>query len=106
MEVLLQGSNVFAGKHGLITPRDLFRWASTDCDGYQQLAEAGYMLLAERLRSASERLVVQQALQKTLNVQVCKWRGFESILHLPINDIYVMVGEGNVTPVHLNAAEA
>ena len=33
----LQGSNVFAGKHGFITPRDLFRWAGRGAVGYQQV---------------------------------------------------------------------
>lgn len=32
-----QGSNVFAGKHGFITPRDLFRWAGRGAVGYQQV---------------------------------------------------------------------
>ena len=61
---------MFAGKHGLITARDLFRWASGGAVGYLQLAQTGYMLLAERLRSASDRASVQQVLEKTLNVQV------------------------------------
>ncbi len=65
-----QGSDVFAGKHGLITPRDLFRWASGEAVGYQQLAETGYMLLAERLRGASDRVTVQQVLEKVLNAKV------------------------------------
>lgn len=35
--VVTQGSNVFAGKHGFITPRDLFRWAGRGAVGYQQV---------------------------------------------------------------------
>jgi len=65
-----QGSNVFAGKHGLITPRDLFKWANRGAVSYQQLAENGYMLLGERLRSEAERSVVQKALVGIMNVQV------------------------------------
>jgi midasin len=30
-----QATNVFAGKHGFITPRDLFRWAERGAVGYQ-----------------------------------------------------------------------
>lgn len=36
-EPAVQGSNVFAGKHGFITPRDLFRWAGRGAVGYQQV---------------------------------------------------------------------
>jgi len=41
---------VFAGKHGFITPRDLFKWAARGAVGYQELAESGFLLLGERLR--------------------------------------------------------
>ena len=47
-------SRVFHGKDGFITPRDLFRWADRKPDSYQSLAEAGYMLLGERLRQQPE----------------------------------------------------
>jgi len=30
-----QATNVFAGKHGFITPRDLFKWAERGAVGYQ-----------------------------------------------------------------------
>ena len=62
---------MFAGKHGLITPRDLFKWAARGAVTYQQLAENGYMLLGERLRSLEERSVVQKALESVMNVKVC-----------------------------------
>ncbi|CAA3002690.1 Midasin [Olea europaea subsp. europaea] len=48
-----QSSKVFAGKHGFITPRDLFRWADrfrTFGRSYEDLARDGYYLMAERLR--------------------------------------------------------
>ncbi len=49
-----QGTQIFAGKHGFITLRDLFKWAERQPVGYQALAEEGYMLLAERLRTEEE----------------------------------------------------
>ena len=61
---------MFAGKHGLITPRDLFKWAARGAVTYQHLAENGYMLLGERLRSLEERSVVQKALESVMNVKV------------------------------------
>ena len=57
-----QGSRVFAGKHGFITLRDLFRWAERRSNGYEELAREGYMLLAERLRNPEEKLVVKVAM--------------------------------------------
>ncbi len=58
-----QSSQIFAGKHGFITLRDLFKWAERQPVGYQQLAEEGYMLLAERLRSEEEKLVIKTVLE-------------------------------------------
>ena len=60
---------MFAGKHGFITPRDLFKWAGRGAVGYQELADNGYLLLGERLRTAEDRAVVQRALEKQLKVQ-------------------------------------
>jgi midasin len=68
-----QSSRVFAGKHGFITPRDLFRWAerykefgkSQEC-----LAKDGYYLLADRLRDEDEKSVVQEVLEKHFRVKL------------------------------------
>jgi midasin len=65
-----QGTKVFAGKHGFITLRDLFRWAERKPDGYQELAQHGYMLLAERLRKEDEKLVIKEVLEKQLKVNL------------------------------------
>ncbi|KAJ7552529.1 hypothetical protein O6H91_06G059200 [Diphasiastrum complanatum] len=68
-----QGSKVFAGKHGFITPRDLFRWAERHKKtgiSYEDLAMSGYMLLAERLRDPLEKNVVQKTLEKHMHVEL------------------------------------
>lgn len=71
-----QRSKVFAGKHGFITPRDLFRWADRfrELNGmsYDDLARDGYYLLAERVRDEGEKLVVQGVLEKHLHVRLAK----------------------------------
>ena len=69
----VQASNVFAGKRGLITPRDLFRWADRKAGSYLELAQHGFMLLAERLRSPGEAAAVQDTLQRIMRVQVWCW---------------------------------
>ncbi|KAL6993116.1 hypothetical protein U1Q18_011234 [Sarracenia purpurea var. burkii] len=68
-----QSSKVFAGKHGFITPRDLFRWANrfrTFGNSYDDLAKDGYFLLAERLRDEYEKTVVQEVLERQLRVKL------------------------------------
>ena len=68
-----QNSKIFAGKHGFITPRDLFRWAnrfSTFGKSYEDLAKDGYLLLAERLREENERKIVQETLEIRLRVKL------------------------------------
>ncbi|TVU30479.1 hypothetical protein EJB05_22106, partial [Eragrostis curvula] len=69
-----QNSRVFAGKHGFITPRDLFRWANRyrtfEGKSYEDLAKDGYLLLAERLRDDNEKGVVQEALERHLRVKL------------------------------------
>ncbi|KAJ0075983.1 hypothetical protein Patl1_33593 [Pistacia atlantica] len=70
-----QSSKVFAGKHGFITPRDLFRWATrfkAFGKSYEDLARDGYYLLAERLRDDGEKCVVQEVLEKHLRVRLVK----------------------------------
>uniref|UniRef100_A0A0E0QZY3 Midasin n=1 Tax=Oryza rufipogon TaxID=4529 RepID=A0A0E0QZY3_ORYRU len=69
-----QNSRVFAGKHGFITPRDLFRWANRyrlfEGKSYEDLAKDGYLLLAERLRDDTEKAVVQEVLERHLHVKL------------------------------------
>jgi midasin len=77
-----QSSRVFAGKHGFITPRDLFRWAERykhqeDISNNKRfgqykefLAKDGYYLLAERVRDEDEKSVVQEVLEKHFGVKL------------------------------------
>ncbi|KNC81071.1 hypothetical protein SARC_06594 [Sphaeroforma arctica JP610] len=65
-----QGTRLFAGKHGFITLRDLFRWAGRDANGYDQLAEDGYMVLAEKCRRDEEKQIVKETIEKHLKVSL------------------------------------
>ncbi|KAL0028971.1 hypothetical protein WJX77_009058 [Trebouxia sp. C0004] len=85
-----QVSNVFAGKHGFITPRDLFKWAGRGAVGYPELAENGYLLLGERLRTPEDCAIVRQVLEKQMKVQ------------LDMEGLYER--EGSVPSQHLQAA--
>ncbi|XP_051581140.1 midasin isoform X2 [Myxocyprinus asiaticus] len=73
LQSLRSGSSVFAGKHGFITLRDLFRWAEryrleeqndSSRDWLQHLADDGYMLLAGRVRKPEEVQTIQSILEK------------------------------------------
>jgi midasin len=63
-------SAVFVGKGGLVTPRDLFRWAARGGSGYQHLAEDGFLLLGERLRNDGERGTVREILERVMKVHL------------------------------------
>ncbi|KAL4081238.1 P-loop containing nucleoside triphosphate hydrolase protein [Scleroderma citrinum] len=65
-----QSGRVFESKQGFATLRDLFRWAGRDAVGYQELAENGYMLLAERARREEDRLVVKDVIESVMKVRI------------------------------------
>lgn len=96
-----QSSQAFAGKHGYITPRDLFKWADRHKKAgisYDDLAKIGYILLAERLRDASERLVVQEALERNLRVKINIKSLYEELsTTLQMEEVKKLLASPNVT---------
>jgi midasin (ATPase involved in ribosome maturation) len=74
-----QGTQVFAGRHGFVTLRDLFRWAERHPSTYDELAIHGYFLLADRLREPEEREIVKQVLEKHLKVSLDLKKIYEEI---------------------------
>ncbi|KAH7907327.1 midasin [Hygrophoropsis aurantiaca] len=65
-----QAGRVFESKQSFATLRDLFRWAGRDAVGYQELAENGYMLLAERARREDDKLVVKEVIESVMKVRI------------------------------------
>ena len=65
-----QSSRIFESKHGFATLRDLFRWAGRDATSYQELADNGYMLLAERARREDDKLIVKEVIESIMKVSV------------------------------------
>ncbi|KAJ2735137.1 AAA ATPase midasin [Coemansia sp. BCRC 34962] len=57
-------TRIFEASHGFITLRDLFRWANRHATTKDELAEYGYMLIAERVRSDDEKTVVRRAIER------------------------------------------
>jgi midasin len=74
----LAGADVFAGRRALVTPRDLFRWAERRAPTYGDLATAGYMLLAERLREAGERAAVATVLARVMKAPPAPGPAYEA----------------------------
>ena len=62
-------SKAFAGKDGFVTARDLFRWANRQSEGYDALAQDGFRVLGERVRSDEERDALKQTLVKVLKAK-------------------------------------
>ena len=60
----------FEGQGNLVTLRDLFRWASREVDTRAKLAHQGFMLLAERVRNAYGRKVVQSVIEQEMKVEI------------------------------------
>lgn len=65
-----QAGRVFEQKHAFATLRDLFRWGGRGSVGYQQLAEDGYMLLAERARKPEDKAVVKEVIELEMKVAI------------------------------------
>ncbi|KAJ2054191.1 AAA ATPase midasin [Coemansia sp. RSA 2337] len=57
-------TRIFEASHGFITLRDLFRWANRHATTKAELAEHGYMLIAERVRGDEEKTVVRRAIER------------------------------------------
>eukprot|EP01134_Creolimax_fragrantissima_P005503 CFRG5503T1 len=92
-----QGTRLFAGKHGFITLRDLFRWAGRDANGYDQLATDGYMVLAEKCRRDDEKLIVKETIEKHLKV-VIDTDAIYGARHTEFVDIQRMIADASTDP--------
>src|SRR5205814_3744104 len=70
LSILRQSSRLFEQKNSFATLRDLFRWATREAVGYDQLAKNGYMLLGERVRKPDEKLAVKKVIEKVMRVKI------------------------------------
>ena len=53
-----QSSNIFSGKQAFLTVRDLLRWANRGPSTWEELADQGFAILGERLRTKEERIMM------------------------------------------------
>ncbi|EPE08841.1 denitrification regulatory protein nirq [Ophiostoma piceae UAMH 11346] len=67
---LRQNSRVFEQKNSFATLRDLFRWALREADNREQIANHGFMLLAERVRDEEERMAVKGVIETIFKTQI------------------------------------
>ncbi|KAF2768629.1 midasin [Teratosphaeria nubilosa] len=80
LSVLRQENRVFEQK-SFATLRDLFRWASRLNDTIEQLANNGFMLLAERVRKPEERQALKDVIQKVMSAKGPKVTIDEDVLY-------------------------
>jgi midasin len=66
LSTLRQQNRIFEQK-SFATLRDLFRWAQRKADTIQDLANNGYMLLAERVRKEEERVAVKKIVETVMS---------------------------------------
>ena len=76
-----QASRVFESKESFATLRDLFRWAERGAVGYQQLAEDGYMLLAERARREEDRSIIKQVIEEVMRITIDETQMYRFLGH-------------------------
>ena len=67
---LRQESRVFEQKNSFATLRDLFRWALRNSETRQEIADNGFMLLAERVRKQEEREAVKKVIEEVFKVKI------------------------------------
>lgn len=67
---LRQTSRVFEQKDSFATLRDLFRWALRDAETREDIANNGFMLLAERVRNDEERDAVRRVIETVFKVKI------------------------------------
>jgi midasin len=66
LSTLRQENRIFEQK-SFATLRDLFRWAQRKADTVHELANNGYMLLAERVRKEEERVAVKKIIETVMS---------------------------------------
>ena len=67
---LRQTSRLFEQKDSFATLRDLFRWALREADTRDDIADHGFMLLAERVRNDDERKAVKTVIEKVFKTKI------------------------------------
>ena len=70
LQIHRQKSTLFQGKYGSITTRDLIKWGKRQPTTVLDVAKEGYMLIAEKLRSIDEKLLVAEILNKVCKTQL------------------------------------
>ena len=70
LAILRRSEQIFQQKQSFATLRDLFRWALRDASNVQQLANNGFMLLAERVREETQRQEVKTIIEDVMRVKI------------------------------------
>lgn len=71
LQIRRKTTNLFHGRDGFVTARDLFRWATRGPRSKEELAMHGFYLLGERARTRSERETVRNILASNTEIDIC-----------------------------------
>ncbi|KAK4106817.1 midasin [Parathielavia hyrcaniae] len=91
---LRQESRVFEQKNSFATLRDLFRWALRGADTRQEIAEHGFMLLAERVRKPEERDEVKKVIEDVFKVMIDSQRLYDLELAPELGNVRARNSQG------------
>ncbi|KAL7671913.1 hypothetical protein ACOME3_006815 [Neoechinorhynchus agilis] len=100
LESARSSSFIFAGRSGLVTLRDLFRWArrftKSKCDHkdyIQYVVDMGYLLLSGRVRCSRDVLMIKEAIEEVFKRHIHEeslfdfsspsTNGFKAVLEIP-----------------------
>ena len=67
---LLRQANLFLGKHGAVTTRDIIKCGRRQPNNIAEVANQAYMLLAEKLRQEEEKRVVENIISAACNSRI------------------------------------
>jgi len=79
LTTLRASERVFLGKEGMVTLRDMFRWANRQSDSWETLAQDGYLLLSERCRNQEERKSIQHVIERVTRKQIDAQSLYENV---------------------------
>lgn len=67
---ILRQTNLFLGKHGAVTTRDIIKCGRRQPANITEVANKAYMLLAEKLRQDEEKRVVETVISTACNLRI------------------------------------
>ena len=75
---ILRHANLFLGKHGAVTTRDIIKCGKRQPNSMTEVANQAYMLLAEKLRQDEEKHMVETVIAGVCNMRIDVFNLYDS----------------------------